>query len=144
MRQIFLIEEKLPPKLPVRFSYKIFKQIKTIYNKNQDNINALSQWYEYIDSLKSYISNRSIAWDYACQYPRSPKGAIHIRDLGFDVTFIVKVNKKTNESYVYVFKVDLKPEEFGLEENKSNINSIDRIIIETINNYLKRNLWLVS
>ena len=37
MRQYYLIEDKLPPKLPVIFSPKISKRIETIYNKNQDN-----------------------------------------------------------------------------------------------------------
>lgn len=37
MRQYYLIEDKLPPKLPVIFSAKISKRIETIYNKNQDN-----------------------------------------------------------------------------------------------------------
>lgn len=144
MRLHYLNEDNLSPKLPISFSAKISKQINAIYACNQDNTDALCQWDEYIERLKSYISNRSIAWDYNNKYPRFPNGAIHIRDLGFDVTFIVKVNQTTNENYVYVFKLDLKPKEFGLKEDKSNINSIDRIIIETINNYLKRNLLLVS
>ena len=109
MRLHYLNEDNLSPKLPISFSAKISKQINAIYACNQDNTDALCQWDEYIERLKSYISNRSIAWDYNNKYPRFPNGAIHLEELGYDVTFIVKTSHRTNRSYVYVFMLNLKP-----------------------------------
>lgn len=144
MKLHYLNEDKLPPKLQVIFSSKIIKKMDFIENFNQDNIDALSQWYYYIEGVKSYISNPSIAWDYTNRYSHFPNGAIHLKELNYDVMFIVKKNR----NYVYVFKIDLKPQEFGLkvpptlEENRESI--ISRIITETINNYLKKNILLVN
>ena len=101
MRQHYLYEDKLPPKLPISFSAKISKQINAIYACNQDNTDTLCQWDEYIEGLKSYISNPVIAWNYNNKYPRFPNGAIHLKELGYDVTFIVKTSHRTNRSYVY-------------------------------------------
>ena len=109
-----LNEDILPQKLPVRFSSKIDVKISSIANYNQGNTDAISQWYEYIEGIKSYISNPAIAWDYTSRYPHFPNGAIYIRELGYEVAFIVKTNNKTNRNYVYVFKANLNPEEFGL------------------------------
>lgn len=148
MKQCWVNEDKLPQKLLVITSPKISKQIQVIDGYNQNNIDALYQWNEYIEGVKSYISNPVIAWDYNNKYPHFPNGAVHLRDFGYDVAFIVKTNQNTNKNYVYVFKIDLKPQEFGLkvpptlEENRDDI--VSRIITETINNYLKRNILLVS
>ena len=114
MKQDYLIEENLPPRLPIRFSSKIYNQIDNIYTYNQNNVNALLDWLDYIDGLKSYISHRKIAWDYANRYIRFPNGAVHLIELGYDVTYIIKTNKATNKNYIYVFKIDLKTEEYGL------------------------------
>lgn len=95
-----------------------------IKDYNQNNLEAYYQWYEYIDNLKCYISNRKIAWDYACRYIHFPNGSIHLIELGYDVTFIVSTDKTRGKNFVYVYKADLKPQEFGLrvppnlEENK--------------------------
>ena len=115
MKRFYLIEEILPPKLPLSFSSKIKNQINLIKDYNQDNPDALSQWYDYIDNLKSYISNRKIAWDYANRYVHFPNGAVHLVELGYDATFIVSTDKTRNINYVYVFRVDLKPQDFGLK-----------------------------
>ena len=115
MKRYYLIEENLPPKLPLSFSSKIKKQINLIKDYNQDNPDSLSQWYEYIDNLKNYISHRKIAWDYANRYTHFPNGAVHLVELGFDASFIVSIDKVRNINYVYVFRMDLKPQEFGLK-----------------------------
>ena len=157
MKHHYLIEDKLPPKLPVVFSSKISNQINVIYACNQNNTDALSQWDEYIEGLKSYISNPVIAWDYNNRYVHFPNGAIHLMDLGYDVSFIVKTNQTTNENYVYVFMLNLKPEEFGLKvpskgnsqitcntniSNKKLIRlteqDLHRIVRESVNRILRR------
>ena len=81
MRKCYLIEDKLPPKLPVIFSAKISKQIKAIYAKNQDNAEAISQWDKYIDGIKGYISNPVIALDYTNRFQRLPRGGRFIRGI---------------------------------------------------------------
>ena len=116
-------EDRLPQKLSVVFSNTIRQEMDAIYTYNQNNIDGLYQWYEYIDGIESYISNRSIAFDYANRYTTFPNGAIHLRDLGYDVTFIVSTNRTTNKSYVYVFMLNLKPEEFGLKVPNRNTTS---------------------
>ena len=115
MKNIYLNEENLPPKLLVSFSAEIRNNINLIKVYNKNNHDALYQWYDYIENMKNYISNRKIAWDYANRYSRFPNGAVHLVELGYDVYFIVKTNNTTQTNYIYVFKLDLKPEEFGLK-----------------------------
>lgn len=49
------------------------------------------------------------------RYQHSSNGKAHITELGYDVTFMVKMNKKNQQSYIYVCEVNLNIEEFGLE-----------------------------
>lgn len=122
-----ITEDKLPQTLPVYLSAEIQNRMDFIKNYNQDNPNGLSQWEEYIEFLKRYISNPSIAYDYANKYSHYRNGAVHIAELGYDVTFIVTLNKAQTRSFVYVFKLNLNPQEFGLKipqpipENKQQI-----------------------
>ena len=102
MIKTYLNEENLPPKLPVSFSAEIRNNINLIKDYNQNNRDALYQWGEYIDNLKNYISNRKIAWDYANRYVHFPNGAVHLVELGYDVTFIVSIDRTRNVNYVYV------------------------------------------
>ena len=152
MRLHYLNEDNLSPKLPISFSAKISKQINAIYACNQDNTDALCQWDEYIEGLKSYISNRSIAWDYNNKYSHFPNGAIHLEELRYDVTFIVKTNRRTNRNYVYVFRLNLKPEEFGLKvppkrnsqsqvNNQPTNNIAQNISVDSNGNYVSANGW---
>lgn len=115
MKKYILYEDKTPIKLPVVLSQELIKEMDAIYNYNQDRCNDLFQWYSYVDEAQNYISNPSIAFDYARRFIHYPNGAMRISELGYDVTFIVKTRKQTNEVYVYIFKMDLKPEEFGLK-----------------------------
>jgi len=132
-------ENKLPPNLKVRFSSKIVQRIRRIDALNKHNIDALNNWKEYIDGIKRYLEYSTIAWDNMGRYPRFPNGAIFIKDFDYNVACIIQIDNATNLPYVYVFKVNLKPREFGLRENKNRIN---RIISEVINQYLKQNLIL--
>lgn len=45
----------------VRFSSEIAKKIHTINVNNQNNIEGLHKWRDYLRALKNYISNRKIA-----------------------------------------------------------------------------------
>ena len=137
MKQYQLNEDRLPQKLLVVFSRKIRNKIDKIYAKNQSNIKALYQWFNYIDGIESYISNPTIAWDNMGRYPNYNNERRFINDFDYNIGYVIKISSITNLPYVYVFKVNLKPREFGLKES---IKRINRIISEAINQYLKQNL----
>lgn len=151
--QDWLDKHGLPQKLPVVFSRSIINEIDSIKVFNQDNIEAVTKLKEYIDGLKSYIANPVIAWDYTNKYIRFPNGAIHLIELGFDVTFIVTNDKWTNRNYIYVFDVKLFPERFGLKvppslkENKQSVRLTEsylyRIIEESVRSVLKEHRNIV-
>ena len=146
MKRYWLREDRLPSNLRVNFSSKIVQKINTIGTCNQHNHIALTQWGEYLDGMKSYLSKSVIAWDNMNRYPRLRNGGRFIRDFGFNVGYTIINDKTTGQPFVYIFMADLKPEEFGLKvspimkENREKI--ISRIITETINNYLRKNLLL--
>ena len=114
MKRHRLYEDKLPTKLPIVLSPKLVNEMDVIYDYNQDNHNDLYQWYSYIDNVQNCVSNRVIAWDYNCKHIRFPNGTFFIRDFGYNVGYTIKTNKQ-NQTYVYVFMMNLKPEEFGLK-----------------------------
>lgn len=113
----YLYEDKRPKKLFVAFAPKISKEIELIdeYNYNKGNIEAISQWHDYIDGLIDYISTPIIALDYTNKYHHFPNGAIYLKELDYDVAFFTSPHKVTNKFYVYIFKVNLKPDKFGLK-----------------------------
>lgn len=139
MKQFQLNEDRLPQKLLVVFSRKIRNKIDKIYAKNQSNITALYQWFNYIDGIESYISNPTIAWDNMGRYPNYNNERRFINDFDYNIGYVIKINSRTNLPYVYVFKINLNPRQFGLKENKNRIN---RIISEVLNQYLRQNLIL--
>lgn len=139
MKQFQLNEDRLPQKLLVVFSRKIRNKIDKIYAKNQSNITALYQWFNYIDGIESYISNPTIAWDNMGRYPNYNNERRFINDFDYNIGSVIKINSRTNLPYVYVFKVNLNPRQFRLKENKNRIN---RIISEVLNQYLRQNLIL--
>ena len=130
MRKYQLNEDKLPKRLSVWFSRKINAQITAIETYNQDNIDSLSQWKDYLNGLRSYISNPVIAWDYTNKYQHYRNGTTYLNELGYNAIFTVMANTKTQQTYVSVFWINLKPEEFGLKvppmlsENKQPVNKI--------------------
>ena len=144
MKQHWLNEDRLPSKLLVVFSYDISNKIKSIGAYNQNNLTAIYQWRDYLNGLKSYISNPTIAWDNMNRYPRLRNGGRFIKDFDYNVGYIIKTNNTTNLPYVFVFMMNLKPREFGLQV-PTNINEnkrINQIVSEVINQYLKENLIL--
>lgn len=111
-----LLEDTRPKRLTVSVSSKIKKSIAEIYKCNQDNPTALSQWARYIESIRSYISNPAIAFDYANRYAHYPNGAIHLVEMNYDVSFITKSNDTNEYAYVYIFGIDFKLKDFGLKD----------------------------
>ena len=148
MKRYWLREDKLPPNLLVNFSSKITEKINAIGNYNKNNDLALTQSSDYLDGIKSYLSKSVIAWDNMNRYPRLRSGGKFIKDFGYNVGYTILNDYSTNKPLVYIFMVNLKVEEFGLRlppnMNEDKHDIISRIVSETINNYLKRNLLLVS
>jgi len=124
-----LNEDKRLEKLPVGFSDEISEKIDEIDWYNRSNTDALIQWHDYLDDIISYISNIVIAWDNMDRFQLYPNNAIRFREFGYDITFMVKTKRGTNRSYLHVFKINLKPEDFGLnippyiQENKQHNNN---------------------
>ena len=127
-----LNEDRLPLKLSVVFSSEIRKRIETIYSCNQENADGLSQWYDYLDGIKSYLSNPAIAFDYTDRYPKFPNGAIFNRDFNYNTAYVVKTDKHTNQQFVYVFKVNLNLEEFGLKSPSTISETIRKAVLQIL------------
>ncbi len=146
MKQYLLKEDRLPTKLTVVFSPKISKQINIIDEYNYNDIDNIHQWYDYLEGIKRYITNPVIAFDYTNRYRSFPNGTRFIHDFDYNIGYTIKSNKYTNSPYVYIFNVNLKPEEYGLKvpptlnENKRIIplteSHIRRIIRQTLRQYL--------
>ena len=120
-------EDKKPQKLDVTYSTEIAEKILQISEYNKNKKEELAEWYNDIEGLRSYISNPSIAWDYNGKCKQTTNGALHLKELGHEVSYSIKTDKNTGKNYVYIFKLDLKPDEFGLDipsdlkESKQNI-----------------------
>lgn len=148
----YLNEDNIPQNFLVKFSAKLAKKIKLISEYNHNNIEGVNKWLNYIDWIKSYISKRSIAWDYANQHIELPNGTRFIRK--FNIGYTVKTDSQG--AYVYVFMIDLKIEEYGLtfpdtssqnynqKATESNFMSSDeysKILLECYDRYLHNLLY---
>ena len=137
-------KDRLPPKLPVVLSSKISRKISAINAYNQNNTDEISQWYDYIEGMIDYLSNPVIAWDYMGRHSLFPNGARFIRDFNYNIGYTIKTNSTSNCAYVYVFRLNLNPEGFGLrvpsalKENKIVLteSNLRRIIFETLKRFL--------
>lgn len=144
MKTYWLKEDKRLTKLPVVFSPEISQSIDNVYRRNYDSQEALTEWKNYIDGIIGYISNPVIAWDYVGRYPHFPNGAIYVSDFGYNAAFIVKTNFKANQPYVYLFKLNLNLEAFGLktpplkEENLISVTKSDfkNMVLESVGKIL--------
>lgn len=146
MKIYWLNEDKLPSKLFVRFSSKIDKNIKEIFTYNQNNIDALRYWLDYIESILNYLSNPSIAFDYTNRYICFPNGTRFIRDFDYNIGYTIKTDNTTNQVYVYIFMINLKLNEFclqippNLNESKRFIHLTESYIKHIVRKTLKRYL----
>lgn len=136
MKSQRLKEDKTPPKLPVLFSSKIVDTINKVVMKNSSCPEKLLQWYDYIDSITNYIANPVIAWDNTNSFINFPNGAKFVPDFDFNIGYVIKTNKQTQQNYVYVFMVNLKIQDYDLNENKKLIRvsetELKRIITESV------------
>lgn len=147
MMQHYIKEDKLAPNLLIRFSARINKQINAIKDFNRGNIEGLSQWEDYLEGMKTYISRRTIAWDNTGKYIEWPNGAIFIPDLGYNVGYNIIIDSATKRDLVFIFRANLAPEDYGLkvpptlQESKNVIHltesHIRQIEKETLRRYLQ-------
>ena len=138
MKQYILNKDKRPPQLQVVYTDYITNHIQQIIDNNQGNINGLSALGDYIDWVSNHVSNRAIAFDYGGNFAKNSDGMIIIYDKGISFYLV----DDSDKVFVEIVGLDLNLEEFGLCENKK-VN-ISRIITETINSYLRKNLLLAS
>ena len=94
--------------------------------------------FSYIKWIENHISNRAIVFGYGSNYTIDDNVTTIIYDMGVSFTLY----NDSERTFVKVVWIDLNLEDFGLQENKKV--DISRIITETINSYLRKNLLLAS
>lgn len=130
MKYYQLCEDKQLPKLSVIISAKLLKKIYAIDEYNQDNIEALFEWYDYLEFIKDYVSNSTIAWDNMDRYPMFNKNCKFINDIeDCKVGYSIIIDKYSGKPCVFIFMMNLKPQEYGLKIPPilSNNESVCRI-----------------
>ena len=137
MKRSWLKEDKLPSKLIVNFSSKINGYIKDVSDLNQNNVEALSQWSDYIEGIKSYLSNPVIAWDNMNRYPRLRNGGRVIKDFDYNAGYTILADYVTGQPFVYVFMLNLKPEEFGLQVPTNRTEAIERAVLPILEFHMR-------
>ena len=135
-KQYILKEDKRPPNLPVVYSDDVINEIKNIKEYNQFEKDGLSRLFSYIKGIENHISNRAIAFGYGNNYARNADETTYVYDFG--VTF--RIVDDTDRTFVEITWMDLNLEEFGLKLWENRKINISRIITETIDDYLSKNL----
>lgn len=146
MKHYLLKEDNPLPRLDVVFSNKILIKIEDISTTNIYNKEELSLWNSYLDGMVRWISNPVIAWDNTNRYYHDTDGTTRITEHGYDVSFVIKTNRKTGKNYIYLFDMKLNYENFGLKrpryfmENIDKQTRLDRIITETLNRVIRESI----
>ena len=148
MKQYLLNEDSLPSKLHVRLSYDIVNDIEAIEFNNQYNTEALSEWFKSLSAVINNISNPVIAWDYSGCNKHNSNGETYLNLFGYNIGYSIMFEDENTPPYIYIFYIDLKVNDFGLEESslyeskcyrsKNNIteSKLRRIITESIRKVL--------
>ena len=129
-------EARNQPKLVVVFSEEIADKIEDIDFHNRNNVEAISEFHYFIDCMISYVSNPVIAWNNQGRYRQTQEGYTRISELGYDITFIIKTNDKTQQSYIFIVEAKLVPDGLKLnlpyyitENNNTKLRSIKKSLI---------------
>lgn len=128
MNQKTINEDTQSPRLQVRFSDELESEIKSIYEINQDNTQALTEWNEYLNEIINFMSYRSIAWDYANEHLKTSENTRFVSAFNYNVDYSIEID--SDGAYVYIFQLDFKLKDFGLKapfdlidnQNKENLN----------------------
>ena len=156
--RVTINEDKRLEPYKVWFTPTVKHDIAVIKAYNRNNIEGVQQLQNYLRELMQYISNPSLAWDNIGKYPHVYNGATHVNELGFNFLYFIKNSKFEHKDYVCVVKIYFNLDTFGLRNPfvpngsnqgtitcvKLNRMNIDKIITETINSYLRKNLLLAS
>jgi hypothetical protein len=133
-------------KLPTYFSSEFDDKIDEIIWYNQFEEEGRKQLKDELETILSHISNRAIALSYSDGGREDINRTIFKIILGHNVAY--KIVADNDFVSICIENIEFNVEDYGLKvpptlgENK-NVN-ISRIITETINNYLKRNLLFAS
>lgn len=146
MMQKILKEDFRLSKLSVRFSNELKDKIVDIWITNICDKEGLSLWYEYFLGMIRWISNPVVAWDNTNKYYHDTDGTTRIVEHVYDVSFLIKTNRKTGKNYIFIFDMKLNYENFGLKrppyfmENIDKQNRLDKIITETLNRVIRESI----
>ena len=106
MEQYLLKEDKTLDKLEVRFSNEISSVIEDVEFYNKFETEALGQWHVFLNGMISWIANPVIAWDNQNKYQHDSDSTTHIKENGYDVTFVIK----ENDTNLFFFSSSIKIE----------------------------------
>lgn len=114
IHSIVLYEDKQLTPYKVWLTPTVRNKINIIENFNSDNIDGLSQLYEYIENIKRYISYPVIAWDNTGRYHHFANGATHINEMGYNFIYLIKTSKFDQKPYVCITNISFDFDELGL------------------------------
>ena len=110
MRRCALAEDQLPPQFNVVFYYNVWCKIKEIceYNRELHRDAEVDRFVKFVKFIKRYVSNPSIAFDYANRYEHDEDNECkEVMDdfKSFVVECEVGNNKSQTKTYVYISKL---------------------------------------
>ena len=115
---------------PVEFSKKVRRDIESIKELNEDNKEALYNWYNALNTYIELLSKRAVAWNYAGQHYSLPNGTLCMYADGFYIGYTVKTN--FYGAYVYVFMIKYQLNRYGLKRPEGiTENILSQPIFET-------------
>ena len=97
------------------FSSEVEDFIDDIDFHNRFNENELIQFYCGLEGVLLWLSNTSIAWDNSNNFNHLSNGTTYFERFGFNLTYTIKVNETTNQSFVYILTLRFNLEDYGLK-----------------------------
>ena len=123
-------------KIPIMFSSEVEDFIDDIDFHNRFNENELIQFYCGLEGVLLWLSNTSIAWDNSNNFNHLSNGTTYFERFGFNMTYTIKVNEITNQSFVYILTLRFNLEDYGLkipyyitENNNTKLRSMKKTLI---------------
>ena len=126
MNLLYYLNEDKIAKLPVLLSSEVEDFIEAIDHSNRFNEKELVQFYYDLEGLIAWVSNNSIAWDNSNNFRHFNNGTTYFERFGFKMTYVIKVNETTHQSFVYILTLKFNFDDYGLQippyitENNNN------------------------
>ncbi len=114
MKLLYHLNEDKITKLPVLLSSEVEDLIEDIDYSNRFNENELVQFYCDLEGVIMWISNTSIAWDNSNSFRHFNNGTTYLERFGFKITYIIKVNETSHQSFVYILTLNFNSDDYGL------------------------------